>query len=295
MEEKDNQYTNGAANNNGVYYQPPAESNENNDNNAHQYYQQNADISGVYQQPVIQQETPKKKGKAGKFIGIIAAILVVIFAVLFVIGLNSDDADSDGTSSTAIDSQAEEQEDDDKDAGKKITYGVFTDDTYTNEFAELGVKLPDSDWKFLSSDELCDLLSANNPQTDESGEIYIESSAETAYYDLMMLNNTTGTNIQVVLSKTNAVAGVLTSEDLYISNATSSITNSSTTTISDTYSLNIAQQEYKAVDVEYTAYGTKQTIAVRKTGKNFVCIIVTVYENSDSNESAYYTDMFYKF
>lgn len=290
-EQNNNQYTNGqntggADNQNGVYYQPPADN-----SNPQQYYQPPADNGGMYPPP----QPPKKKNKAGKIIGIILGIIVFIFVALFVIGLFVDDSEDDGfvtQTTTQADGQTGETESQTQSSGSGITQGVISDNTYSNAFAGFGIDLPDSNWAFVTGDQLYEMLAENSPQRDENGAIYIESEAETAYYDLMMMNSTTGTNIQVILSDTNAVAGVITSEDLYLSNATSSLADS-TTVIGDTYDLTIAGENYKAVNVDYTSYGTTQTLAVRKVGSDFVCLIVTVYSGLDMNGTEHYTNLFY--
>ena len=200
----------------------------------------------------------------------------------------SDETEPDSPAAT----QAEETETaTEKTAKNDIQFGVYTDDTYTNAFAGFGIKLPDSGWKFLKDEDIKTLLAGNNPQTNENGKVYIDSEAEKAYYDMMLMNDATGTNIQVVLSEASVAAGIITSEDLYIKNAVAGIGDSAVA--SDAYDLTVAGEKYRAIDLDYTSYGTKQTIAVRKVGKNFVGIIITVYSSTDSNACSYYADMFY--
>lgn len=287
MEENNNQYTNGNSEQNGAFYQPPAE------NNTQQYYQPVNDAN-MYQAPMMQPEPPKKKGKAGKIIGIIVGVILVaiIAFVAFGMFLDASDSENDDTSSPSVSADASQSEEDKTESSskKKITYGKIADNAYTNEFAQFGIKLPDENWSFMEKEDLKELLAESGVQSGEDGELYVETDAEKAYYDMMMINNITGTNIQVILSETNIAAGIITSEDMYISNATASAQSSAVT--SDSYKLTIAGEEYTAVDLDYTAYGTKQTIAVKKVGRNFVCIILTLYA-TDSMTSKDYTDMFY--
>lgn len=295
------QYNQPVGNNNPQqqYYQPPGNSNP-----QQQYYQppgNNNPQQQYYQPPMNNQgmpspQPPKKKSKVGKVIGIILGIIVFIFVALFIIGLFVEDEETldTGTSQTQQAGEVQEQpsSEEDNEEAKELAAGVISGDSYSNDFAGLGITLPDSQWTFLDNDSIYEMLADSSPMRDENGGVYIESDAEVAHYDLMMLNNANGTNIQVMLSETSGMAGVITSEELFLSNASSGLGDSAT--VSDPYDITIADETYKAVDVNYADYGSMQTIATRKIGSDFVCVIVTVYSDMDTNSCSYYTDMFFK-
>lgn len=303
---------NGAENSNGVYYQPNVQqgayqqqySQQSNPQSNMQggYYPPNQqgnfppqpNMQGYYQQPPMPPQPPKKKNKALKIIGIIVGVIVLIFVALFIYGLTLDESEyltetvpnsqsDDGGSQTQEETQAE--------PSKEIVAGTFENGVYSNEFAGFSFTVPDDDWTFSTNDQIYEMLEGSNPQKADDGRVYIETEAEKAYYDAMILNGVTGTNIQVMLSETDNFAGVITSEDMYIANATAGLADS-TTNVSDTYDLTIAGETYKAVDVDYTDYGTIQTIAARKIGGDFVCVIITVYTGLDMNGCDYYTNLF---
>lgn len=305
MEENNNQYTNGqnqfpnsGSQGNGNYQQPEANGNQ-------QYYQppeMNGSQQQYYQPPqypntqvYAPEQPPKKKHTAAKVIGIIFAVIVLIFVALFVIGLFVGDTDDGGfvTQTTTQSSESSDETQTTEAESSSFSTGTISENKYTNSFAGFGIDLPDSNWRFLGEDEVYEMLGDSSPQKDENGSIYVESEGETAYYDMMMLNDTTGTNIQVVLSQGNGVSGIITSEELYLSNASSGLEDDGTTKVGDTYSITIAGEKYTAVNVDYTAYGTTQTIAVRKVGSDFVTVIITIYSGLDMNGTDYYTDMFY--
>lgn len=291
--ENNSQYHNGTNENNASnnYYQPPTENGGSNQQyyqppteNAgpnQQHYQPPVNNGGFYQPPT----PPKKKNTALKVIAIILGIIVALFVALFIIGLLVDDSE-EGTSSTETTSQTQEED-------SSVVHGVIDGNKYSNSFAGFGIDLPDSDWTFVTGDELYGMLAENDAKRDEEGNIYLESDAEKAYYDMLMMNNTTGTNLQIMLSDADAVAGAITSEELYINNMIEGVTDS-TTKAGDIYTLTIAGEEYKAVDVDYTSYGTTQTFAVRKVGGDFVIVALTLYSGLDMNGADYYFDMFYK-
>ena len=306
MEENNNQYTNGqnrfgnAGDQGDGNYQPPEP------NGNQQYYQppeMNGNQQQYYQPPQYQNtqvyapaQPPKKKHTAAKVIGIIFAVIVLIFVALFVIGLFVGDTEDGGfvTQTTTQHSESADQTQQPTEAeSNSFSTGTISENKYTNSFAGFGIDLPDANWRFLGEDEVYEMLGDSSPQKDENGSIYVESEGETAYYDMMMLNDITGTNIQVVLSQGNGVSGVITSEELYLSNASSGLEDDGTTKVGDTYTVTIAGEEYTAVNVDYTAYGTTQTIAVRKVGSDFVTVIITIYSGLDMNGTDYYTDMFY--
>lgn len=308
-EQNNNMYSNGTNGSNGT--NPPVENNPQqqyyqpvgNNNPQQQYYQpvgNNNPQQQYYQPPMNNQampspQPPKKKSKVGKVIGIILGIIVFIFVALFIIGLFVEDEETldTGTSQTQQAGEVQEQpSSEDNEETKELAAGVISGDSYSNDFAGLGITLPDSQWTFLDNDSIYEMLADSNPMRDENGGVYIESDAEIAHYDLMMLNNANGTNIQVMLSETSGMAGVITSEELFLSNASSGLGD--TATVSDPYDITIADETYKAVDVNYSDYGTVQTIATKKIGSDFVCVIVTVYSDMDTNSCSYYTDMFFK-
>lgn len=297
-------------NNNGAqHYQPPVNNNQQqyyqgagNGNPRGQYYQPPVNNPGMPQPPIPQ---PPKKKKTGKIIGIvigaILGLIVLCFAALFIIGLVVGDEESVDTGVSESQSQkideteeqaeTEEQTEAEEEA-KDFAMGTVSKDTYKNSFAGLELKLPGDEWEFLDNDSVFEMLQSSDAKQDENGAVYIEAEAETAYYDVMMINNSNGTNIQVMLSKTETVAGVVTSEDLYLSNASGNVGYDCT--VSDPYDINIAGEKYRAVDLEYSSYGTKQIIAAKKIGGDFVCIVVTVYSDLDSNDCSYYIDLFSK-
>lgn len=303
---------NGAENSNGVYYQPNAKQGAYQQQNPQQpnpqpnmqggYYPPNTqgnvppqpNMQGFYQQPVMPPQPPKKKGKAGKVIGIIIAVVVVIFAALFIYGLTLDETEyltETVPSSQGDSTDAQTQEDTQAEPSKEIVAGTYENGVYSNEFAGFSFAVPDDEWTFSSNDQIYEMLEGSNPQKADDGRIYIETESEKAYYDAMILNGVTGTNIQVMLSETEGMVGVVTSEELYLSNVTAGLADS-TTNVSDAYELTVAGETYKAVDVDYTDYGTVQTIATRKIGSDFVCIIITVYTGLDMNGCDYYANLF---
>lgn len=303
---------NGAENSNGVYYQPNAQQGAYEQQNPQQsnpqpnvqsgYYPPNPqgnvppnpNMQGFYQQPPMPPQPPKKKSKAGKVIGIIVGVIVLIFVALFIYGLTLDETEypTETVPSSQSDSgDAQTQEDTQAEPSKEIVAGTYENGVYSNEFAGFSFTIPDDDWTFSTNDQIYEMLEGSNPVKADDGRVYIETEAEKAYYDAMILNSVTGTNIQVMLSETEGMVGVVTSEELYLSNATAGLADA-TTTVGDSYDLTIAGETYKAVDVDYTDYGTIQTIAARKIGSDFVCIIVTVYTGLDMNGCDYYTDLF---
>lgn len=305
------QYYNPAENGNPQqqYYQPPVNNNQQqyyqgagNGNPQGQYYQPPVNNPGMPQPPIPQPPKKKKTGKIiGTVIGVILGLIVLCFVGLFIIGLVVGDEESVDTSVSESQSQkideteeqaeTEEQTEAEEEA-KDFAMGTVSDGTYKNSFAGLELKLPGDEWEFLDNDSVFEMLQSSDAKQDENGAVYIETEAETAYYDVMMLNNSNGTNIQVMLSKTDAMAGVVTSEDLYLSNASGNVGYDCT--VSDPYDINIAGEKYRAVDLEYSSYGTKQIIAAKKIGGDFVCIVVTVYSDLDSNDCSYYIDLFSK-
>lgn len=254
--------------------------NEGADNNVYQYYQQ----------PMPQPEPPKKKHTALKVIGIVFGVLVFIFVVLMIIGIVTDDTDYDDYGEDT--SQNEIFGEEDRRTEKDIL-GTFTEDSYINEFAQLKFSLPSDDWTFKRGDELYEIYK-NNGETDDNGNVIIRQSDNLYYYDMLAMDNTNGTTVELVVTRIASDSIYSrTTEDMFLNNSLAVLDDVDTGKI---YDVSIGGENYRAVDIRYKNIdlGLNQLMAVRKVNGEFIVITIEGYAKVDDNELSYYIDFFEK-
>jgi len=90
---------------------------------------------------------------------------------------------------------------------KELTRGVWEDDTYVSEYANLKVSLPEG-WTAATDEELAEIMGvAADILTEQGTEITQELLEKTTIYDMMAQNLSTGANILVMYENMNLTAG----------------------------------------------------------------------------------------
>lgn len=99
---------------------------------------------------------------------------------------------------------------------KQLVMGTVVDNTYENEFLGIGCKL-DSDWTFLTEEEIREYNNMAADMTDEEYREYLDSAQ--VIYD-MMASNANGTDsINLNIEKVSTVNNILFSAEEYLKNS----------------------------------------------------------------------------
>lgn len=224
-----------------------------------------------------------KKQLIGMIIGIVIGVAAV--TILFdVIGIGQNDND---VPVPITQSQSEIE--------KNVSFGVCDGDTYINDLAGIRFKLPDSDWSFKNADEIMAIMEDSNPKTDNNGKVFTENDLEICYYDMIAFDNVNATSVQVAISvgKSDSYTATTTS-DLYLNNFKQiCLQADSNANVCDIYDVKIADDAYRAIDIDYSVSSACQTIAVKKAGNSYMIIEVTRYRDMDQNTNQSYLDMIY--
>lgn len=104
------------------------------------------------------------------------------------------------------------------DNDKQLVMGTVVDNTYENEFLGVGCKL-DSDWTFLSEEEIKEQNNMAADMTDEEFREYLNSAQ--VIYDMMATNVNGTDSISLNIEKVSTVNNVLFSAEEYLKNSES--------------------------------------------------------------------------
>ena len=187
---------NGAASNSSPYYDPPVAS-QNGFGQGNNYNVPNNYTAAPHQQgagfvPVTARQ--KNKLSTGAIIGIVIGAVVIIGILITMIAVIAvyNSSVIDITGSDASDTYVSDFE-----------LGTINENNiYINNFADLKLKLPGEDWRFLTKEEIYqdyqDLgIDAYYDEIDQS--VYMIDSTGTTYADAYLTNMADGSNVQVML------------------------------------------------------------------------------------------------
>lgn len=171
--------------------------------------------------------------------------------------------------------------------GKSFSRGVWTDNVYTNEFAELSFTLPDG-WVAASEEEMAQLMGVTAEMLEGAN---LDSALATLQiiYDMQVTDATTRDNINIIfenLARSNS-SDITEEEYLEFSkNSMSGMTNLDYSFGDDIGKQTLGGNEYFYVDAHVTANGVEiyQRIFVKKIDKYMVNITVTNIGSEDFDD-----------
>lgn len=178
---------------------------------------------------------------------------------------------------------------------KNVSLGICDGDTYINDSAGISFKLPSADWSFKNADEIMAIMEDSAPKKDDNGKVFTENDVEICYYDMIAFNNVNAASVQIAVSagKSDSYTATTTS-DLYLNNFKQICMQADgNLSASDIYDVKIADDTYRAIDIDYSVSSACQTIAVKKAGNSYMIIEVTRYRDMDQNTNQSYLDMIY--
>lgn len=229
-------------------------------------------------------QNPSEKNKKKKVyiaVGSVAAVIILILIITII----SVSLSSSGTDDTVSDDTA--SFDDGVHVGE-----IIDGNTYYNDYWNLSIDLPDSDWEFFSDSKIYDDKSLSNAQIDpENGKTYIEDSSQKCYYDMFLYNNENGSNIQVMILDSTYNTSLFTAEEM-IDMLLEETPGLSAQQVGDTYDIDISGETYSAanVNIDYSGVDVAQLYALREIDGEYLMICITAKDTEEANR---YLSMFY--
>lgn len=233
------------------------------------------------------------KNKKKIIIASVILLAVIIAAAGIIIAQESKKAyDRGNVQTSAVQREnGEEQSVPDKTTEKtaKFSFGETDGKSYYNSFAGLMFNLPSDDWSFLNTKETAKLTGA---KVNKSRAI-ISNDHGKGYYDACIYDSKTKSTVQFMLFKSED------KKELSPKQMVNAITDEKKDSLKDFkhgefYEKQVADSTYLCTDCVYTQNDTEKrsTLAVRKIGKDFICITTDLILNNDENLSSDYLSIF---
>lgn len=231
----------------------------------------------IYNQQLSAVQNPGGNKKKTVFIAIGSVMAVIIFILIIAITVVS--LKGSGSVGSGFDDKAHVGE-------------IIGENTYYNDYWNLSIDLPDSDWEFFSDSKIYDDKSLSNAQIDpDNGKIYVEYDSQKCYYDMFLYNNENGSNIQVMILDSTYTVSPVSAEEM-IDMLIEETPELSAQRVGDTYDIDISGETYSAanVNIEYAGVDISQLYAIREIDGEYLMICITAKDTEEANR---YLSMFY--
>lgn len=176
---------------------------------------------------------------------------------------------------------------------KQFSHGAWEDRTFTSDYAELTLTLPDESWVISTDEELAQIMDLGMEETD-SNLLEKAMMKLTNITDMMAQNPETGANIILMYENLglNPAAKDLTVEGYAQIVADGLKANESITyTVDEPTTVTLCGNEYLALDAHVDGYDLHQTYLMRYEGDMMVDLILTgVGENGIDELKAMFAD-----
>lgn len=166
-------------------------------------------------------------------------------------------------------------------------FGIINGNNYTNSYADLNLTVPSDEWKMLTRQEIYDhqkSLGVNVLLDEENQESYVDNGYSVEYYDMIMINTSNNSNVQVVLVD-NKENSDLTINDYFESIEYQLSENFDNATFESAGIMTIGDNYYsvKQGSATYEGVGVTQYYAGANVGNDFVFIISTFGEGDQES------------
>ena len=216
-----------------------------------------------------------------KTLKILALVLCLALAITMLTGCIKKEELKDETATVLNNIEEKLETTTEKQKEKTLERGVWKDNVYSNEFADITFKLP-TGWVYSSDEEIAEMMNIGVDALDEDSEALAKLIEQTSVYDMVSNDPSTGASVMVMFEKT----AMQVTTDFYIDKLKSGLEDVDTLNyeIGDVTTENVAGYEYKVLSTTIPAYSMVQKYYVRSEGKIFIDILVTYIDGrSDLN------------
>lgn len=170
-----------------------------------------------------------------------------------------------------------------KESNKEITRGTIDGDVYKSEFSGITFTKP-SDWRYYTDEELAEALNIGLDVFDTSN--FSKKITELAsVYDMMVIDDSTGTNINFCYENVKLTNGGSITEEEYIEKMKENVNKQSAFTIDfgEPSTVTLCGNTYQRVicNTDYQGIEMTQVYYVRSMGDFINSIVVTIVSGYD--------------
>lgn len=255
-----------------------------------------------FPQPTV---TQNKKLSTGAIVAIVVAAVVAVAAISGIIGAivqqqkaaqAVEDVEIPDIPDFDLDSGLDAYSDSSDASDSAITQFGYVDNqnVYVNEMYDLKFGLPDADWIFYSKDQIYqDYLSFGIPVSfdETNGVAYQTDFFGTAYYDAVMVNESTGSNLQAIIY--DIADPDITVDDLFNQFETDASSVYSNVTIDDAGTVMLGNSVYSIKEMQYTTNGTDsvQYFAAAEINDDIIVLTATFISGAQPDAIEFYNQI----
>lgn len=212
----------------------------------------------------------------------IIAMLLVLTMMLALVACGSDKKSNSKSSGLNFGGNQVSQ--------NKITRGIIIGNTYTNNYAGITFTKPAS-WEYYTDDEIAQTMNMASNMMDMELEDALEQSG--SFYDMMVLDPATRTNISIMFENLSATGNTgLSAEDyLEIVSLQLSLVSQPSYDIGKTTTAYLGAQKYSCLSATVDMGGVtmEQRYYVRVVGNYVIGAIVTLLDTPASEVEAMFS------
>lgn len=167
-----------------------------------------------------------------------------------------------------------------------LTRGVWEDNVYTSDFANLKFEMP-AEWNYASDEEMATLFNFSADQLAEAGMAFSKEMIEArSVYDMMAQSATTGSSVAVVYENLNFVIGGSSMEiGAILDKMQSDLTDTGMGYTFDAHSQgSIGSESYDVLNAKIDEYNMSQKYYLRRVGSHLLTVIVTAGPNDNMDD-----------
>lgn len=160
---------------------------------------------------------------------------------------------------------------------KEFVRGVWNERTYTNEFSDFEVVIPE-EWVVATDKEVATLMGLSEDLVGEDGKFTEEWANEKVIYDTMAQNIYTGSNVTIMFDNlSKAIGGTIIDENKYLDILKTQLgaTGEENRVTGEMGEIKIGEHTYYTLGTELPDLKIKQMYYVRKVENYMACILTT--------------------
>lgn len=167
------------------------------------------------------------------------------------------------------------------DSSEELSRGMWSDETYTNEFAKLRYVLPEG-WVIATDEQLATIMGIGAEAFGDKQKWVAEATKMTTIYDTMVQDPVAQNSISIMFENLVVSGNTKISEEDYCDSIKAQIENleNLSYTFGDSYTTKLNGVDYLVAPTEETNSKISQYYLMHKQDKYMVCVIVSIFDDT---------------